>query len=85
MSKIIFYVCTYIYSIIILCANNSIYSHPVNCEMEEILVSLNIHTRQCVFSGNNSCGYHGICQEIHRNLLVYTACNCFEGNNFIMK
>ncbi|XP_047355139.1 post-GPI attachment to proteins factor 6-like isoform X7 [Vespa velutina] len=53
--------------------------HAVNCEMEEILVSLNIHTRQCVFSGNNSCGHHGICQEIHRNLLVYTACDCFEG------
>lgn len=54
-------------------------NHPVSCEMEEILVSLDIHTRQCVFSGNHSCGYHGICQEIHRGLLAYTSCNCFEG------
>ncbi|KAK2589019.1 hypothetical protein KPH14_001862 [Odynerus spinipes] len=54
-------------------------NHPVNCEMEEILVSLNIHTRQCVFPGNYSCGYYGICQEIHRGLLAYTACDCFEG------
>ncbi|XP_015182403.1 PREDICTED: transmembrane protein 8A-like isoform X1 [Polistes dominula] len=54
-------------------------NHPVNCEMEEILVSLNVHIRQCVFPGKNSCGRNGICQEIHRDLLVYTACNCHEG------
>ncbi|XP_076619315.1 post-GPI attachment to proteins factor 6 isoform X1 [Colletes latitarsis] len=53
--------------------------HPVNCEMEDILVSLDIRTRQCVFSGNYPCGHHGICQEIHRDILYYTTCKCFEG------
>ncbi|XP_076641591.1 post-GPI attachment to proteins factor 6 [Halictus rubicundus] len=53
--------------------------HPVNCEMEEILVSLDIRTRQCVFPGNYPCGHHGICQEIHRDILYYTTCKCFEG------
>ncbi|XP_054006508.1 post-GPI attachment to proteins factor 6-like isoform X1 [Hylaeus anthracinus] len=53
--------------------------HPVNCEMEEILVSLDIRTRQCVFSGNYPCGHHGICQEIHRDILYYTTCKCFAG------
>ncbi|XP_071863584.1 post-GPI attachment to proteins factor 6 [Bombus fervidus] len=52
---------------------------PVNCEMEEILVSLDIRTRQCVFDGNYPCGHHGICQEIHRDILYYTTCKCFEG------
>ncbi|XP_015428982.1 PREDICTED: transmembrane protein 8A-like [Dufourea novaeangliae] len=52
---------------------------PVNCEMEEILVSLDIRTRQCVFPGNYPCGHHGICQEIHRDILYYTTCKCFEG------
>ncbi|KAG7206139.1 hypothetical protein KM043_003531 [Ampulex compressa] len=53
--------------------------NPVSCEMEEILVSLNVRTRQCVFSGNNPCGNHGTCQEIRKDILYYTACNCFEG------
>ncbi|XP_017879327.1 post-GPI attachment to proteins factor 6-like isoform X1 [Ceratina calcarata] len=53
--------------------------NPVKCEMEEILVSLDIRTRQCVFPGNYPCGHHGICQEIHRDILYYTACKCFEG------
>lgn len=57
--------------------------HPVNCEMEEILVSLDIRTRQCVFSGNYPCGHHGICQEIHRDILYYTTCKCFEGLTII--
>lgn len=52
---------------------------PVNCEMEEILVSLDIRTRQCVFPGNYPCGHHGTCQEIHRDILYYTTCKCFEG------
>lgn len=52
---------------------------PVNCEMEEILVSLDIRTRQCVFPGNYPCGHRGICQEIHRDILYYTSCKCFEG------
>ncbi|XP_043605137.1 post-GPI attachment to proteins factor 6-like isoform X1 [Bombus pyrosoma] len=52
---------------------------PVSCEMEEILVSLDIRTRQCVFAGNYPCGHHGICQEVHRDILYYTTCKCFEG------
>ncbi|XP_076760727.1 post-GPI attachment to proteins factor 6 [Xylocopa sonorina] len=52
---------------------------PVNCEMEEILVSLDIRTRQCVFPGNYPCGHHGICQEVHHDILYYTTCKCFEG------
>ncbi|KAH0546206.1 post-GPI attachment to proteins factor 6-like [Cotesia glomerata] len=51
----------------------------VACDINEILVSLNIHTRQCVFSGSQSCGNHGICEEIHRGLLHYTTCSCFGG------
>lgn len=47
--------------------------------MEEILVSLDIRTRQCVFPGNYPCGHHGICQEIHHDILYYTTCKCFEG------
>ena len=40
--------------------------------MEEILVSLDIRTRQCVFAGNDPCDHHGICQEVHRDILNYT-------------
>ncbi|XP_046426903.1 post-GPI attachment to proteins factor 6-like isoform X1 [Neodiprion fabricii] len=49
------------------------------CTMEEILVSVDIKTRQCVFPGVHSCGNHGICQETKRGLLYYTSCNCFGG------
>ncbi|XP_050480954.1 post-GPI attachment to proteins factor 6-like isoform X2 [Bombus huntii] len=52
---------------------------PVNCEMGVMLVSLNIRTRQCVFDGNYPCGHHGICEEVHRDILYYTTCKCFEG------
>ena len=39
--------------------------------MQKILVSLAIRTRQCVFAGNDPCGHHGICQEVHRDILNY--------------
>ncbi|XP_043279412.1 transmembrane protein 8B-like isoform X2 [Venturia canescens] len=52
---------------------------PVHCESTEILVSLDVHTRPCVFSGLHSCGPYGVCQEIHKGLLHYTTCNCFGG------
>ncbi|XP_012280579.1 post-GPI attachment to proteins factor 6 isoform X2 [Orussus abietinus] len=51
----------------------------VKCEMQEILVLLDIKMRQCVFSGENACGPHGICQDIHKGLLSYTTCNCIGG------
>ncbi|XP_020709413.2 post-GPI attachment to proteins factor 6-like isoform X2 [Athalia rosae] len=51
----------------------------VPCAMEEILVSIDIKTRQCVFPGSNPCGRHGVCQETRRGLLYYTSCNCFGG------
>ncbi|XP_015609576.1 post-GPI attachment to proteins factor 6 isoform X3 [Cephus cinctus] len=53
--------------------------NPVTCEMEGILVSLDVRTRQCVFSGSHACGHHGVCQEIQKGLLYYTTCNCFGG------
>ncbi|XP_011494444.1 PREDICTED: uncharacterized protein LOC105359529 [Ceratosolen solmsi marchali] len=52
---------------------------PRPCEPEQILVSLRIKLRACVFEGSNSCGRHGICQEIHKGLLSYSACKCFRG------
>ncbi|KAK0095175.1 hypothetical protein PV326_009042 [Microctonus aethiopoides] len=52
---------------------------PVRCDIGEILVSLNIHTRECLYSGSHPCGHNGVCEEIHRGLLYYTTCNCFGG------
>lgn len=52
---------------------------PVDCDAGDLQVSLNIHTRQCVFSGLNSCSKNGLCSEIHRGLLHYTTCSCFGG------
>ncbi|XP_050583175.1 transmembrane protein 8B-like isoform X4 [Bombus affinis] len=52
---------------------------PVDCDMKGIFVSLDIRTRECVFDGNHPCGHHGICQEVHRDILYYTTCTCFEG------
>lgn len=42
-------------------------------------MSLDIRTHQCVFAGTESCGQHGSCQEIHRNFIHFTTCNCFGG------
>ncbi|XP_066591112.1 post-GPI attachment to proteins factor 6-like isoform X2 [Prorops nasuta] len=53
--------------------------HPIVCEMDGILVSLDIQTRKCVFPGNHSCGSHGACLEVHKGFLYYTTCNCYEG------
>ncbi|KAJ8678765.1 hypothetical protein QAD02_014552 [Eretmocerus hayati] len=52
---------------------------PVHCEMESILMSLNIKLRGCIFEGNDSCGQFGTCQEIHKGPLHYAACKCFGG------
>ncbi|XP_015126938.1 post-GPI attachment to proteins factor 6 [Diachasma alloeum] len=52
---------------------------PTRCEVGEILVSLDIRTHQCVFPGSHPCGHHGVCQEIHRNFIHFTTCNCFGG------
>ncbi|XP_034934133.1 post-GPI attachment to proteins factor 6-like [Chelonus insularis] len=56
-----------------------LHEKKVRCDANEILVSLNIRTRQCVFSGAHACGDYGICEEIHRGLLHYTTCSCFGG------
>ncbi|XP_063980870.1 uncharacterized protein Dhpd [Diachasmimorpha longicaudata] len=53
--------------------------NPTNCEVGEILVSLDIRTHQCVFPGSHPCGHHGVCEEIHRNFIHFTTCNCFGG------
>ncbi|OXU28873.1 hypothetical protein TSAR_000403 [Trichomalopsis sarcophagae] len=55
------------------------YGLPARCEMEQILVSLSIKLRACVFEGDQSCGEYGVCQEIRKGLLYYTACKCFGG------
>ncbi|XP_033222344.1 post-GPI attachment to proteins factor 6-like [Belonocnema kinseyi] len=51
----------------------------VKCEMEEILVWLNVKTTQCVPVNDHACGEHGVCQEIHKGILTYAACSCFGG------
>lgn len=47
--------------------------------MEQILVSLSVKLRSCVFEGDQPCGDYGVCQEIRKGLLYYTACKCFGG------
>ncbi|XP_014213234.1 post-GPI attachment to proteins factor 6-like [Copidosoma floridanum] len=52
----------------------------VNCKVEEILLSLNVKLRACVFRGTDSCGEFGVCEEIHKDLLYFSACKCFGGH-----
>ncbi|XP_036147030.1 post-GPI attachment to proteins factor 6 isoform X3 [Monomorium pharaonis] len=55
------------------------YNKPVRCQMEEMSILLNVRTKKCMFSDENPCGNHGICQEIQKNVLHYATCNCFKG------
>ncbi|XP_043483098.1 post-GPI attachment to proteins factor 6-like isoform X3 [Leptopilina heterotoma] len=58
------------------CSSNG---QPVRCEMEQILVCLNVKTTQCVPVDNHPCGEHGVCQETYKDLLAYASCSCFGG------
>ncbi|XP_025987542.1 post-GPI attachment to proteins factor 6 isoform X2 [Solenopsis invicta] len=55
------------------------YNKPVHCRIDEMSILLDVRTKKCMFSGENSCGDHGICQEIQKNILHYATCNCFKG------
>ncbi|XP_011300613.1 transmembrane protein 8B [Fopius arisanus] len=58
------------------CFNNGKLS---KCAIGEILVSLDIRTHRCSFPGSHPCGHYGVCQEVHRNFIHFTTCNCFGG------
>ncbi|KAK7082689.1 Protein of unknown function (DUF3522) [Halocaridina rubra] len=43
------------------------------------MVSLDVRTQPCVYSGEAPCGDHGLCQETHRGMFFFTSCMCTEG------
>lgn len=56
------------------------YSKSVHCQYGKISILMKVRIKKCIFSDQNSCGNHGICQEIQKNVLHYATCNCFKGN-----
>lgn len=48
------------------------------CLTNELMVSLNIRTQPCVFTGH-PCGVKGVCQESHKGLHFFTSCACLGG------
>ncbi|XP_069945132.1 post-GPI attachment to proteins factor 6-like isoform X1 [Cherax quadricarinatus] len=49
------------------------------CIVDQVMVSIDIRTQPCVFTGENPCGSHGLCQETHRGMFFFTSCVCSAG------
>ncbi|ROT80497.1 transmembrane protein 8B isoform X2 [Penaeus vannamei] len=49
------------------------------CKINQVMVSVDIRTQPCVFTGEQPCGGHGLCQETHRGMFFFTSCICTAG------
>ena len=38
------------------------------------MVSVDVRTQPCVYSGDKPCGDHGLCQESHSGMFFFTSC-----------